>query len=62
MTTKIRFVSLRCSAVQARFTRLYAAWQELLNLLPFLKQLKDAQDVRPLIRQTFRLQEFVNSL
>lgn len=36
--------------------------QELLNLLPFLKQLKDLPDVRPLIRHTFRLQEFVNSL
>lgn len=35
---------------------------QLLNLLPFLKTLKDCQDVRPLIRQTFRLQEFVNSL
>jgi hypothetical protein len=35
---------------------------QLMNLLPFLKTLKDAQDVRPLIRQTFRLQEFVNSL
>jgi CTD small phosphatase-like protein 2 len=35
---------------------------ELLNLLPFLRTLKDVQDVRPLIRQTFRLQEFVNSL
>jgi CTD small phosphatase-like protein 2 len=35
---------------------------ELLNLLPFLRSLKDVQDVRPLIRQTFRLQEFVNSL
>jgi len=36
--------------------------QELLNLLPFLKQLKELPDVRPLIRQTFRLSEFINSL
>lgn len=36
--------------------------QELLNLIPFLKTLKDVNDVRPLIRNTFRLQEFVNSL
>jgi CTD small phosphatase-like protein 2 len=28
---------------------------ELMNLLPFLKLLKDAADVRPIIRSTFRL-------
>lgn len=36
--------------------------RELLNLLPFLKILKDQKDVRPLIRDTFRLSEFVASL
>lgn len=35
---------------------------ELLNLIPFLRTMKDCDDVRPLIRSTFRLQEFVNSL
>jgi len=35
---------------------------ELLNLLPFLRTLKDQHDVRPLIKQTFRLREFVESL
>lgn len=37
--------------------------KELINLLSFLKTLKDADgDVRPLIKETFRLEEFVNSL
>jgi len=36
--------------------------QELLNLIPFLQKLKDSKDVRPLIKKTFRLEEFVNSL
>lgn len=36
--------------------------RELLNLIPFLRQLKDQKDVRPLIRDTFRLSEFVASL
>lgn len=36
--------------------------RELLNLIPFLRQLKDAKDVRPLIRETFRLSDFVASL
>jgi len=36
--------------------------QELLNLIPFLQKLKDVKDVRPLIKKTFRLEEFVNSL
>jgi len=36
--------------------------QELLNLIPFLQKLKDTKDVRPLIKKTFRLEEFVNSL
>jgi len=35
---------------------------ELLNLIPFLRTLKDVKDVRPLIRETFKLTEFVNSL
>lgn len=36
---------------------------ELLNLLTFLKTLKDVDtDVRPLIKQTFKLEEFVQSL
>jgi len=35
---------------------------ELMNLLPFLRTLKDQNDVRPLIKQTFRLREFVDSL
>jgi len=36
--------------------------RELLNLIPFLRTLKDVKDVRPLIRDTFRLSEFVASL
>lgn len=36
--------------------------RELLNLIPFLRSLKDVKDVRPLIRDTFRLTEFVASL
>lgn len=36
--------------------------RELLNLLPFLRSLRDSPDVRPLIRQTFRLSEFVANL
>lgn len=37
--------------------------QELLNLLTFLESLKDEKnDVRPLIKNTFRLEDFVNSL
>lgn len=36
--------------------------RELLNLIPFLRTLKDVKDVRPLIRDTFRLTEFVASL
>lgn len=35
---------------------------ELLKLIPFLRTLKDCKDVRPLIRDTFRLSEFVASL
>lgn len=35
---------------------------ELLNLLTFLRHLKDVSDVRPYIKQTFRLQDFVDSL
>jgi len=35
---------------------------ELLNLIPFLRTLKDVKDVRPLIKDTFKLTEFVNSL
>ena len=35
---------------------------ELLNLIPFLRHLKDVSDVRPYVRQTFRLQEFVDAL
>jgi len=34
--------------------------QELLKLLPFLNRLKDTQDVRPLIRETFKLEALVN--
>jgi CTD small phosphatase-like protein 2 len=36
--------------------------EELRLILPFLEQLKDAQDVRPLIRSAFRLREYVDSL
>jgi CTD small phosphatase-like protein 2 len=36
--------------------------RELLDLLPFLQQLKEVNDVRPHIQQRFRLQEYVNSL
>lgn len=36
--------------------------RELLNLIPFLQVLKDTRDVRPYIRQRFRLREYVNSL
>jgi CTD small phosphatase-like protein 2 len=36
--------------------------RELLNLLPFLQELKEVNDVRPHIQQRFRLQEYVNSL
>jgi CTD small phosphatase-like protein 2 len=35
---------------------------ELLSLIPLLRALKDTKDVRPLIRQTFRLQEFIDQL
>jgi CTD small phosphatase-like protein 2 len=35
---------------------------ELLNLIPFLRHLKDVSDVRPHVRNAFRLQEFVDSL
>jgi len=35
---------------------------ELLNILPFLKRLKECRDVRPIIKDTFRLREFVESL
>jgi len=35
---------------------------ELLNLIPFLRTLKDVKDVRPLIKETFKLSEFVSSL
>ncbi len=35
---------------------------ELLNLIPFLRHLKDASDVRPYIKNAFKLQEFVESL
>jgi len=35
---------------------------ELLNLVPFLRHLKDSVDVRPYVRDTFRLQEFVDCL
>ena len=33
---------------------------ELKKLLPFLERMKDAQDVRPLITETFRLQEMID--
>lgn len=36
--------------------------RELLNLIPFLQHLRDARDVRPYIRQRFRLREYVASL
>jgi len=36
--------------------------RELLDLLPFLKKLKDINDVRPCIRNRFRLKEYVESL
>ncbi len=35
---------------------------ELLSLIPLLRALKDTKDVRPLIQQTFRLQEFMDQL
>ena len=36
-----------------------SADRELLNLLPFLEQLVDVDDVRPLIREKFKLYERV---
>jgi Dullard-like phosphatase family protein len=36
--------------------------RELLKLLPFLQVLRHANDVRPLIKQQFRLQEYIDSL
>lgn len=36
--------------------------RELLNLLPFLHDLKDAADVRPCIAKRFRLREYIDSL
>lgn len=33
---------------------------ELLKLLPFLESLADAEDVRPRIRQQFRLRELID--
>eukprot|EP00457_Paulinella_chromatophora_P001597 gb/GEZN01001599.1/.p1 GENE.gb/GEZN01001599.1/~~gb/GEZN01001599.1/.p1 ORF type:complete len:436 (+),score=46.19 gb/GEZN01001599.1/:252-1559(+) len=36
--------------------------KELLNMLPFLETMKDLDDVRPLIRNTFRIQEYLESL
>lgn len=35
---------------------------ELLKLIPFLDHLRHQQDVRPTLKQTFKLSEFVNSL
>ena len=35
---------------------------ELLQLLPFLKQLKSQEDVRPLIKKTFGIKEFIKNL
>ncbi|MCZ6902555.1 MAG: HAD family hydrolase, partial [Rickettsia endosymbiont of Ixodes persulcatus] len=35
---------------------------ELQKLLPFLERLKDEDDVRPLIRNTFRLEELINRI
>lgn len=36
--------------------------RELVNILPFLKTLKDKKDVRPCIRNQFKLAEYVQSL
>jgi len=36
--------------------------RELLNLLPFLEQLKDVHDVKPIIREAFRLHEMIAEL
>jgi CTD small phosphatase-like protein 2 len=36
--------------------------EELLYLLPFLNKLKDAEDVRPLIRDTFKLEKIVANI
>uniref|UniRef100_A0A0A9WGD4 CTD small phosphatase-like protein 2 n=1 Tax=Lygus hesperus TaxID=30085 RepID=A0A0A9WGD4_LYGHE len=35
---------------------------ELLKLVPFLRHLKDVNDVRPYIRQAFHLREFVDAI
>ena len=35
---------------------------ELLNMIPFLEQIRYCNDVRPYIRSTFKLQEYVDSL
>jgi CTD small phosphatase-like protein 2 len=35
---------------------------ELLKLIPFFKSLKDVDDVRPLIKQTFKLREYIDNL
>jgi CTD small phosphatase-like protein 2 len=35
---------------------------ELLSLLPFLNELRNSTDVRPLIRDTFRIQEHIDRL
>lgn len=34
--------------------------EELLHLLPFLERLADSEDVRPLIREQYRLQELID--
>lgn len=36
--------------------------RELLNLLPFLEKMKSLPDVRPLIRETFKLQEHIDAV
>lgn len=36
--------------------------RELLKMLPFLKRLKDATDVRPMIRDEFKMKAFIDSL
>ncbi len=40
----------------------HACVQELLLLLPFLEQLRDVADVRPLIRNKFKLRELIDRL
>lgn len=36
--------------------------RELMNLLSFLENLKDVQDVRPMIRETFNLEQYISSV